>query len=318
MEEKKELVEGELLAPKRKITLIPFGGLANRLKCICSSISLCLKYQIQLEIIWYMDEGLACPSHRLFTLKPELQNRGITIREASWKDHLLRDYPRRHNLWIPILPILFRYDFCLNVKTLKRWVDESPENIEELCRNQDWEYILIYACWQLYDDTNMYEHIEPTFEVLQACQALVAGWPDNMIGVHIRRTDHRISIEQSPTELFISAMQKMIEADSSVHFFIATDSLKERERIQTIFQGRVFAPFSTPSRDNAQGIISAFGEMLALSQTSQILATKDSTFSQEAARIGKIPYNVLSIYTTKLSNGIYDTRMSGLNSLKGE
>lgn len=292
----------------RKITLVPFGGLANRLKAVCSTIALALKHELELEIVWYMDEGLYCPVQRLFTLKPDLHAKSISLREATWKDGLINDYPRRNNLWIPAATMLFKYDFYLKTSTLKSWVETEPSRIEALLQRTDWEHIFLYSCWSLTNDPGMYDYVEPTVEVLQVTRGLVAAWTQKVVGVHIRRTDHVISIRQSPTELFIKTMQKRIESDPSLHFFVATDSLEERERLQTIFTGRVFASYTDPIRNTPEGIIAAYGEMLALSQASEILATKDSTFSQVAASIGGIPYHTLSIYSEGEHSKIYDVR----------
>ena len=48
------------------ITLVPTGGLCNRMRAIDSAVALCEKINRKLRIIWYMYEGLNCSFFELF------------------------------------------------------------------------------------------------------------------------------------------------------------------------------------------------------------------------------------------------------------
>jgi hypothetical protein len=50
------------------MTLNPFGGLANRIYAITSSIGFCEKNNRKLKVIWFKDWGMGADFHRLFTL----------------------------------------------------------------------------------------------------------------------------------------------------------------------------------------------------------------------------------------------------------
>ena len=305
MENNKRKIEQPL---RRKVTLVPVGGLANRLRAVCSGIALALREDCDMEILWFTREEMYCPYHRLFTLRPDLEAKGITIREANWKDRLFNVYPNRNNLWLTTLPLLLQYDFFVSAHELQEWVENTPMRVEGVFKQNDWEHIIIYSRSSVIDERHMYHYIEPSVEVLQTCKVLMAGWSEDIVGLHIRRSHTRKYREFGSTELFIKTMQKMVEEDPQVEFFLATNSLDERERLKTIFSGRVFTPYTEPGRHTPEGIVDAFAEMLALSQTSRILATRDSTFSLVASKIGGIPYRHISIYSQEDSTGIYDTR----------
>ena len=110
----KELVELVLAKKKdlmRKITLVPIGGLGNRIEAISSVIAYCHAREIYLEVIWFKDHGLNCDFDNLFMINKSLKN--IEIRNANIGDLFLRDNPRRRNFWIPFLFEYILYDKCI-------------------------------------------------------------------------------------------------------------------------------------------------------------------------------------------------------------
>ena len=50
----------------KKLTLIPVGGLANRMRTINSVIEFCNGDNRDLSIIWFLDHGLNCSFYDLF------------------------------------------------------------------------------------------------------------------------------------------------------------------------------------------------------------------------------------------------------------
>ena len=54
------------LKPRSHITLVPFGGLGNRLKAISAGIRLARQTHSDIDIYWVVDSGLACRFDQLF------------------------------------------------------------------------------------------------------------------------------------------------------------------------------------------------------------------------------------------------------------
>ena len=52
--------------PRSHITLVPFGGLGNRLKAISAGIRLARQTHSDIDIYWVVDSGLACRFDQLF------------------------------------------------------------------------------------------------------------------------------------------------------------------------------------------------------------------------------------------------------------
>lgn len=95
----------------RTFTLVPFGGLGNRLHAIASAIEYCQEKDIFLKILWFKDHGLNCDVKNLFAIAPQIRN--VSLIDNKWHDLLLRDNPRRRNFHIPRFFEKRLYDKCI-------------------------------------------------------------------------------------------------------------------------------------------------------------------------------------------------------------
>jgi hypothetical protein len=113
-----------------------------------------------------------------------------------------------------------------------------------------------------------------------------------LIGVHIRRTDNRKAIENSPTEAFIKAIDAY---PPSTRFFLATDSPEERAIFLPKYDWRMIAaPTGCYNRGQLLGIQEAFREFVRLAACSEILGSAGSSFSEMAAAYGGCPLRIIS------------------------
>ncbi|MEA4904989.1 MAG: glycosyl transferase, partial [Petrimonas sp.] len=85
---------------KSSVTLIPYGGLANRMKAIEALIVLTQDTDISATAIWFKDQGLNCSFEQLFQ---PLKIPRLTLRNAILTDYILNDRPRKKNFFIPHL-----------------------------------------------------------------------------------------------------------------------------------------------------------------------------------------------------------------------
>lgn len=277
------------------ITLIPSGEIGRRIRVIASMIQIALEYERPLEIIWFTSDGLPCSSDRLFTLVPQLAQHGITIRQATWVDYILNMPPTKDNFFISLPFVLSRFDRIFSKNKLKSMLTERKNDLKELLNKKN-ERMLICASQEIKSYYNMYSTLEATVEVNNVLRSRISGWGNNVVGIHINRYGGAASFHESPTELFIKRMQKMVEEDNTVQFFITTTSKDEKERLSTLFSTRIFIPYSTPDSQTLRGAIQGLGELLALSYTRLILTTPGSSFSDVAAELGQIPIETLSIF----------------------
>ena len=112
------------------------------------------------------------------------------------------------------------------------------------------------------------------------------------VGVHIRRTDNKVSCEKSPTAAFIAAMSTY---PNDTVFFIATDDNREWEILSKIFPAeRLIRATTNSSRDTSDGMRAAFIDFLCLAGCDEILGSAGSSFSEMAAAYGDKPLHMVT------------------------
>lgn len=267
---------------EKKLMLVPIGGLANRMMAITSTLRLCLRHGIRLRIVWFRDWGMGAKFHDLFRLSPETE--GVEVIDAQWY-HYIYDRPRQRNLWLPYLYQRGAFDVRMYERDLYReGIDRSVANwlggVELSSYLVYWAEIPGYEC--------MLQSIQPTDAMNQLIDTRTHGFGSHTVGIHIRRTDNLRSIRHSPSEWFIRQMEAELEADPSVKFYLASDSMAEKEQLARRFGDCLITVWKETDRSSRQGIADALVELYALSKTGKIYGSAYSTYSILAARLGGI------------------------------
>lgn len=293
----KESKDSELTPdPAGKITLVPRGGLGERLRAVASMITIARKYTRPMEIIWFESEDFQAPSNRLFTLDPQMRRESITIREAKWTDWLANRYPDKGNAWLSAPYLVLSNDSILTDKKIKNLQKNAPEQLEQIFRNRR-HRLFVETGLEVAHERNMYAPLLPNIEVINVRNSRLSSWHNNIVGIHIDR-DSSVSMQDSPIDLFIKRMYEIVVADPSTSFFVTTTSHDERERLQTLYRSRIVAPSSISDGTSVEGLIEIYGDLLALSQTVQILTTPNSAYTDVASTIGHVRSEALSIYSS--------------------
>lgn len=116
---------------------------------------------------------------------------------------------------------------------------------------------------------------------------------DKIVGVHIRRTDNKQSIKQSPSALF---WQKMASYPPDILFYVSSDSQVERDAAERQFPGRIITgPSQILGRGSSEGIEAAMLDLYCLSRCSEIVGSHYSSFSDIAAAWSNRPLTVLRL-----------------------
>lgn len=294
-----------------QLVFVPAGGLGNRMKAMAAALRLADTVGAQLNIVWFQDWGLGCRFDQLFELTPPLSHH---LREATLTDKLLFDRPRRKNLYVPLLYQLAAFNRRITEEEATQLM-YSGEDFAPLCRNRRvWLSSHVYFMGHdIPDDSfDIFQPIQklqteieqrwlaiaPSSTEQSTCAHPVfaeksARWfhhRENVIGVHIRRTDNLRSISDSPTALFVERMRQ--EPDDTV-FYLATDSEDEKRQLRQVFGERLHFAERQAERGTLQGMEDALIEMYLLARTSRILGSAASTYSMTAAAIGRIPLEVI-------------------------
>lgn len=136
-------------------------------------------------------------------------------------------------------------------------------------------------------------HVLKTRIDLSSGQSRLSEFPDTseMVGVHIRRTDHLIATARSPLPLFIEAMRKLPD---STRFYVCTDEPQIEVALLQSFPAEriVFAPRGE-GRTTVNGQMHDLNVLFSLSRCQRIIHSYGSSFSRLAARLGNCPRMVI-------------------------
>ena len=208
----------------KSIILVPYGGLCNRLRVIASGVSVAKKINAKLTIIWHKIPECYIEYHKLFNDIPNVQ-----ILEYSKRKYL---WPSKKNLFIPLLRKInffqnyywelsaeYKGDFLKRNRYRKSNVVTGTYDLDSIFRKKK---NIVVTCQVI--DTNFDLSIfKPTLLIDNKINRLFTFSFENVYGIHIRRTDNKKSIENSPIELFVSKINEIISDDSDAFFFLASD-----------------------------------------------------------------------------------------------
>lgn len=274
----------------KTLTFVPIGGLANRFYAITSAIAFCQDYNIKLRVIWFKDKGMGADFHSLFKLSENVDKSNVEVIDAKWY-HYIYDRPRKRNLWLPcILQIFF-----FRKRSYEKDIDSfNIDSILNPLLKGKRVYLVHYGrfCSQI----NM-KALALNGNIKLKANEIISSFPrkNKVIGVHIRRTDNIVSIQKSPLYLFVEALDKEIEIDPLICFYVASDSLKEKKILKERYKERVFMLEEEAQRSNTIGIENALLELYLLSQTKKIYGSVYSSFSTLASELSRIPLHILSV-----------------------
>jgi len=269
------------------LTLIPIGGLANRLRSIASGVALARDYGQTLHIYWFKDAGLNC---RFDDLCLPLDAPDIRLHEASALDALVYDRPRKRNARLP--GVFQRLLFDGRLYEQGPWTADAPAfDFGGWMAQHRRTYIS--SCHSFYPaDPALYgELFRPNETVGRLVDAYVARFTPHTVGVHIRRTDNAASIARSPLSLFIEEMEREVAAHADTLFFVASDSEEDKRALRAHFGDRILTSDRPADRSSLAGMQEGAVDFFTLSRTRRIIGSYYSSFSEVAALICGIPYH---------------------------
>jgi len=265
-------------------TLIPQGGLCNRMRMLDSGLALAAATGRRLVVQWQLDPGLNCHFEELFEIPPGIARIDTQDRMGRFAK-LRKTIAKRLNR--------LRYDRCLYERDLADYMAMHGD----LATLGQYRSVLIASCERFYGQAPFFRDFVPTAANQAEIDRLTARFAPRMVGIHIRRTDHVHAITNSPTGLFITAMDK---ASPDTHFFVATDCPATEQELVERFPGRVITHTKRSlDRGDASAIKDALVDVYGLAACHSLLGSVRSSFSETAAQIGGIPLNLI------------DTRSSG-------
>jgi hypothetical protein len=136
-----------------------------------------------------------------------------------------------------------------------------------------------------------YKKFLPNKEIVKLSNVILEQFANQMVGVHIRRTDNKDSILRSTSQLFENEIIGMLKLNSNLKFYLSTDSENEKKYFTNLFPGKVISNNCEFDRNSGLSIKHALIDLLCLSKCNVILGSYYSSFSEVA-----ITYNGLKDY----------------------
>ncbi|MBS5109073.1 MAG: glycosyl transferase [Phocaeicola vulgatus] len=242
-----------------KITFVPVGGLANRMRAVASAVMLAGKTKSELSIIWFRDWALNAPFYQLF--KP-VDREVACLRDASRLDYALLDRPRSKNFHFPLLFQKLLFKSCLYERSItplcnrhfdfERWVKEGG------C-----VYMASYTAFQLYDYAWISRLFVPVDEIMEEVENRCRNFSD--------------------------------AEDGKVAIYLATDSEEVKREMKERYGDRIFCSGKKADRGSLEGIREGITDMYTLARTQKIYGSFQSSFSDMAAQIGGVPLEILKL-----------------------
>lgn len=165
---------------------------------------------------------------------------------------------------------------------------EGVENVLEIIKSND--TIFINTC----EEFIHWDEGLRSLKLLRPIQEHLNNLTDKLefnshtIGLHIRRTDHYIAIENSPINLFEDVISKELISNSKSNFYLASDDPIVLGHFKSRFGEAIKFIDKHFGRDSKEGIIDGILELYLLSRTRKIYGSYWSSYSKIAGRISNI------------------------------
>lgn len=259
------------------VIIQPSGGLCNRMRVINSGLELAKRKGTKLLVLWYCSDELNAPFESLFKPTGEFK----VINFTSLKD------PRK--LWYQLTARTKISNEVIEKHTTGGTLDQDFFDSLRLPA-------YIFTWEHFYPAEKYLKLFNPTAELQKRIDAVTAHFSDDMVSVHIRRTDQINSIAYSKTENFIDLMNREIRANPDVKFFLATDDKEEEALLRKTFPDRIVSNENrTLRRDSLEGMYDALLDLYCLASCKKIIGSYCSSFTDTAAALGGIPKLIAGI-----------------------
>ncbi|MBQ7268446.1 MAG: hypothetical protein IJS62_01140 [Bacteroidales bacterium] len=130
----------------------------------------------------------------------------------------------------------------------------------------------------------------PASTLQQRIDEEIARFNDATYGVHIRRTDNKVAIQESPLELFRERITAILLEQPDARFYVCSDDASVKADLQEAFGPEVILlPNCALNPNSKEGMQQAIVELFSLAATKRIIGSYFSSFSETAAELGGIP-----------------------------
>ncbi|MBE9068665.1 hypothetical protein IQ260_18630 [Leptolyngbya cf. ectocarpi LEGE 11479] len=274
------------------LTLVPHGGLGNRMRAIDSAVTLSQKLQKRLHVIWLNNTPqLRCPFEHLFQPLDQVRIISPQITSLYIEPQTIQSSAQLKKILLVLAAKVFQTANFQKVVGHDEAIDLIRN--DRLAMLSHYRSVMILTDRSFYP-ANTYDLFKPIPALESQIQRRTDGFGERTIGLHIRRGDHVKSSERSPLKLFEQAIEQEIARDEATNFYLASDSLKTKQTLAKRFGRRIITQLTATSRNSKQGMQEAVVDLYALSRTRKIYGSYWSSYSRVAANISNLELVILN------------------------
>lgn len=265
-----------------RITIVPVSGLGNRMRVVASAVKMAADMNVHIRVVWQPAWDCRAGFDDLF-LPLSFENvslcRGTFMDAPATKDNLLLPMLLRKSCYQAEYRC-FRPTETVSLQSLiGRGHSSYMDTCYALC---NYSHELFRECFRLRPELE--RQVEDT----------VSGFSSRTLGVHVRRSDNRQAIRYSPLTAFRQRIDALFDSGEAEQLFLSTDDNRVREFFRKTYGKHLITRRVMLDRNSLQGIRDAVIDLWCLSRTSRLLGSYYSSFSETAAELSDIPFEVVT------------------------
>lgn len=265
---------------------VPVGGLGNRMRAVASAVSLSGKLGMSVHIGWFRDWALNAHFSSLFET-PDIP--GVKFSDVPGILYWALDRPRKKNLFIPRMFQSLMFGQCIYENEVGNMFKQKSDILSFVRNTKGYVYMASYHPFFEYDMELFNRLFQPKqsvgLEIARRCE----NFSEYTIGVHVRRTDNVLSINESPLELFYKNVDSELKDHPDAMIYLATDSEDVKKGFQERYGNKLITSGSEADRGSVEGIKDGIIDLYSLSRTSKIYGSYASSFSELASEMTGVP-----------------------------
>lgn len=254
---------------KNFLIIIPSGGICNRMRSIVGAARLAAIQNKKLIVFWL--------------LKPELNARFNSLFEnIPYSVFNFRPETIIYRIIRKFIFVFFHPVYIDDRMIIKKGNKKIDERWQKEFKNKN---LFLYTCYNVIQD-----HDFSMFQISEKLKKSInLEFNEKPIGIHIRRTDNKQSIQFSPTSLFLEKIEEELALNPKQKFFLATDDKDEEILIKKKYPQTILTyKKRSLDRNTPEAIEDAVIDLYILSNCKYILGSYYSSFSDTAALWGEI------------------------------
>lgn len=217
------------------IIIVPQGGIANRLRAIASAYQLGIDSNREVRVIWTANSELNADPDEIINVSNlpfEICKTGHFIYNLTY------EIPRKKNFFISsIFQFFSKKKFIFQVGSNPEYLTE--DEILKLSSEGERE-LVIFSGLEFYNyDASLISKLFKITDEVEKRISEILKHKQPVLGLHIRRTDNKEAIENSPLELFEEEIKKTLIEDKGKGIFLASDDQDVKLHLSKLFPDNI-------------------------------------------------------------------------------